>query len=104
MDTQVELLTRKLTNENVTEQEISDLLESAKSIILANRYPFEEPPDELENRYKDLQIRIAVELFSKIGVEGEIMHTENGVSRQYSSADVSPALLKEIVPKAKVLK
>ena len=108
MLTQEEILKMKLKGDNFNEEEIPTLLESAKLIILANRYPMHDfPKDEngefiLEDRYKDLQIRIAVELFAKAGAEGELTHTENAVTRQWASADVSPALLREITPKAKV--
>jgi hypothetical protein len=82
------------------------MLLSAKCIILQRRFPFTEwsPEDELEGRYHDLQIRIAVELYNKQGAEGETAHSENGVSRSYESASVSESQLSEIIPKAKVLK
>ena len=47
---------------------------------------------------EDTQIQIAVELFSKRGAEGQTGHSENGISRSYESADVSPSLLKRITP------
>ena len=100
--TQLERLKIRIT-EKVTDVELEDLLESAKAVILSRRFPFGEVPEELENRYKDLQIRIAVELFNKQGVEGQLSHSENGVSRSYSSAEVSEELLREITPKAGVV-
>ena len=100
--TQLERLKMKIT-ENVTDVELEDLLESAKAVILSRRFPFGEVPDEIENRYKDLQIRIAVEMFNKQGAEGQLSHSENGVSRTYSSAGVSEELLREITPKAGVV-
>lgn len=110
MRMQLHILKRRLRDENIPSDDVlNDLLESAKLIILNRRYPFQEFPIdkmgnyELEDRYKDLQIRIAVELFAKEGAEGETNHTENGISRNYASAGVSPALLDEIVPKGKVL-
>ena len=80
-----------------------DILESAKAVILSRRFPFGEQPLEIEPRYNDLQIRIAVEMFNKQGAEGELAHSENGVSRTYSSANVSEELLREITPKAGVV-
>ena len=100
--TQLERLKIRIT-EDVTDNELEDILESAKAVILSRRFPFGEPPTEIEERYKDLQIRIAVEMFNKIGAEGEIAHSENGVSRSYSSASVSEELLREITPKAGVV-
>ena len=78
-------------------------MESAKAIIMSRRFPFGQVPTEIEERYKDLQIRIAVEMFNKRGAEGETAHSENGISRSYSSAGVSEELLREITPKAGVV-
>ena len=100
--TQLERLKIRIT-EKVTDTELEDILESAKAVILSRRFPFNEWPDEIEDRYKDLQIRIAVEMFSKRGAEGETSHSENGVSRSYASAGVSEDLLCEITPKAGVV-
>lgn len=75
------------------------LLEQSEGIILNRRYPFGAPDGvSLSPLHKQIQIRIAVELFSKMGAEGQTMHTENGVSRTYEAADVSPSLLRQIVP------
>ena len=80
---------------------LEDLLESAQSAILARRYPFaQELPDELPSRYADLQVRIAVVMYSQRGAEGETSHSESGVSRQWAGLD---SLLAEVVPLAKVL-
>ena len=100
--TQLERLKIRIP-ENNNETELEELLESAKAVILSRRFPFGEPPEEIESRYKDLQIRIAVEMYNKIGVEGQTSHSENGVSRSYASASVSEDLLREITPKAGVV-
>ena len=100
--TQLERLKIRIT-ENVTDVELEDILESAKAVILSRRFPFGEHPEEIESKYKDLQIRIAVEMFNKRGAEGETAHSENGVSRSYASANVSEDLLKEITPKVGVV-
>ena len=89
--------------ENNNDDELEDILESAKAVILSRRFPFGEQPTELEPRYNDLQIRIAVEMYNKRGVEGQTSHSENGVSRSYSSASVSEELLREITPKVGVV-
>lgn len=100
--TQLERLKIRIP-ESTNDMELEDLLESAKAVILSRRFPFQDHPPEIENRYKDLQIRIAVEMFNKRGVEGEVSHSENGVSRSYSSASVSEDLLREVSPKAGVV-
>lgn len=100
--TQLERLKIRIP-ENTNDAELEDLLESAKAVILSRRFPFGEHPIDIEDRYKDLQIRIAVEMFNKRGAEGETAHSENGVSRSYSSASVSEELLREVTPKAGVV-
>lgn len=100
--TQLERLKIRIT-EKVSDPELEDILESAKAVILSRRFPFGEQPEEIENKYKDLQIRIAVEMFNKRGAEGETAHSENGISRSYASANVSEDLLKEITPKVGVV-
>ena len=99
--TQLERLKLRIP-ENKNDLELEDVLESAKAVILSRRYPFGEQPTEIESKYMDLQIRIAVEMYNKRGVEGQTSHSENGVSRSYSSSSVSEELLREITPKVGV--
>lgn len=77
------------------------LLEQSEGIVLNKRHPFGVPQGAVvEARYEHIQLQIAVELFSKMGAEGQTAHGENGISRSYESADVSPSLLRRIVPLA----
>lgn len=85
------------------DDKLSDLLETAKAIIFARRFPFGNAPDDVEPMYRNLQMRIAVDLYNKQGAEGETAHSENGVNRTYQSSWVSKDLLDEIVPKAGIL-
>jgi len=52
----------------------------------------------LEPRYLDLQYRIAMDLYNKTGAEGELSHSENGISRGYESSWISQQLLNEVTP------
>lgn len=75
------------------------LLDVAEGIILNRRYPFGAPEGAtLSALHEQIQLRVAVELFSKMGAEGQIEHAENGVTRKWEAADVSPSLLRLIVP------
>lgn len=75
------------------------LLEQAEGIVMNRRYPFGAPEGmEMPTQYENVQIRIALELYSKMGAEGQTAHDENGISRTWESADVSPSLLKTIMP------
>ena len=101
---QVERLKARLEGENYTDALLSDLLESAKYIIFEHRFPFSDYPEQLEPRYQNLQLQIAVELFGKMGADGQINHSENGISRSWQSADVSYDLLSRITPISKVVR
>ena len=80
---------------------ISHLLWQAEGIVLSRRYPFGVPEGATVSRvYEHIQLQIAVELYSKMGAEGQTAHNENGVNRSYEAADVSPSLLRRIVPVA----
>lgn len=77
------------------------LVEQAGEIVLNRRYPFGIPEDAIVPRaYEHIQLQIAVELYAKMGAEGQTAHNENGVNRSYEAADVSPSLLRRIVPVA----
>lgn len=87
-----------------SEELLYDLLETAKYAILARRFPFADYQTDddgnvvLEARYQDLQYRMALDLYNKIGAEGQISHSENGVSRAYESSWISAQLLEEVTP------
>lgn len=75
------------------------LLEQAEGIVLNRRYPFGPPEGaSVPAQYEHIQVQIAVELFSKMGAEGQTAHKENGVDRTWEAADVSPSLLRRITP------
>lgn len=76
------------------------LLEQAEGIVLNRRYPFGVPEGAtVPKAYEHIQLKIAVELFSKMGAEGQTAHDENGVKRTYEAGDVSNSLLRQITPK-----
>lgn len=78
---------------------LSVLVEQAEGIVLNRRYPFGPPEGAaVPQKYEHIQLQIAVELFSKMGAEGQTAHNENGINRTYEAADVSPSLLRKIVP------
>ena len=94
---QLTKLRRRLPD--ATDAELNAVLDDAEDAILSRRFPFSEAPTMLEDKYKGLQIRIAVVLYNKIGAECESSHNELGANRQYESLDV---LLKEVTPKGVV--
>ena len=88
-----------ISPDTASEDLLSYLLEQAGGIVLNRRYPFG-PPEGLgvPAAYEHIQLQVAVELFSKMGAEGQTGHSENGISRSYEAADVSPSLLRRITP------
>lgn len=100
--TQQELL-KKMVPE-ITDDEIVVLLELSKGVILNAQYPFGNiPVEEIENRYKHIQIQMCIEMYNRRGSEGEVQRTENGISRTYDTADISKSLINRIVPKCQIL-
>ena len=92
-------LTVLISPDTAKDDLLTYLLEQAEEIVLNKRYPFGVPEGAtVPAAYEQLQLRIAIELFAKMGAEGQTEHAENGVTRKYESADVSPSLLKAIVP------
>lgn len=89
-----------LISPDTAENELLEaLLGQAEGIVLNRRYPFGAPEGAtVPAHYEHIQIQIALELFSKMGAEGQTIHDENGIKREYEAADVSPSLLKRIVP------
>ena len=95
----IEKLKVLISPDTATNDLLNYLLEQSEGIILNRRYPFGAPEGvTLSPLHEQIQIRIAVELFTKMGAEGQTMHVENGVHRTWEAGDVSPSLLKQIIP------
>nr|DAK72240.1 MAG TPA: tail connector protein [Caudoviricetes sp.] len=82
---------------------IEDLLASATAAIMARRYPFGDWPETLDKRYEDLQYRIALAMYNKDGADYQVSHSENGISRSWSTDGIPESLLQEITPMCKTI-
>lgn len=52
-----------------------------------------------DKKYEDLIIPLAISSFAKMGAEGQTVHSENGITRHYTSGgDYPKELLNEIIP------
>lgn len=90
---------KRIEPDTASDDLLSALLEQAGTIVLNRRFPFGYPVDTLVPvQYARLQIAIAIELFNKRGAEGQTAHNENGINRTYEAGDISPSLLKQIIP------
>lgn len=107
METLVETLkayldpTKEWTEPESTQ--LSVLLRFAASKIISHLYPFDNTQTGVPVRYQDLQVRIAAELYARMGAEGQTSHGENGITRAWASSDVAQGLLEEITPMAGTL-
>lgn len=77
---------------------LSTYLELAGHKIIAKAFPYNTDVTEVPVQYAYLQVEIAAYMLNKRGAEGEISHTENGISRSYENADVPASMLKTVVP------
>ncbi len=83
---------------------LSAYLSLAAEIVLNRCYPFGSEKKEVPGKYCNKQIEIACYLLNKRGAEGQLTHTENGISRSYESAGVPESMLKDITPFCGVIK
>lgn len=92
----------KADGTQLTDAEVTPFLIVAESIILNKYDPFGQTT-VLPTKYDILQCRIANFMLVKQGAEGEIQHTENGVTCIYGQADIPSNLMNEITPKCGVI-
>ena len=79
---------------------LSTYLSIAESAILNRLYPYTTDDEEksVPKKYHSLQVEIAAYMLNKRGAEGETQHIENGIHRNYGSADVPAEMLMRITP------
>jgi hypothetical protein len=91
-----EALARDIAPDIEDEATLNRLLSRAAALILNRMYPFGYGDTEIVPlRYEEMQIQLAVELYTQRGAEGQLNHSENGISRSWPEES---ALLKKIVP------
>lgn len=75
-----------------------EIRRAIKEINRCRRFnPTEEKP--YDKKYEDLIIPLAISSFAKIGAEGENVHSENGITRHYTSGgDYPREELAKIIP------
>lgn len=84
---------------------LSVYLTLAGQKVLNRMYPFKQNYDGLTvpDRYDSVQLKIAAYMLNKRGAEGQIQHIENGIHRNYGSADIPDGMLQEVVPYCNVI-
>lgn len=100
--TDAEKLNKLMTmlDDDVSTNVANTFLEAAEKAVINLAFPFGDGTEVMPEKYEEVQIEIAAYLISKRGAEGEVTHTEGGVTRTYESADLPLALRTRITPKA----
>lgn len=94
MKTPLEMMKMLLNLQDESQNDICEFyLASASSVICDIRNTV-----VVESKYLTAQVKIAIELYNKQGVEGQTSHGENGISRGYEYSGISQSLLSEITP------
>lgn len=91
-------LLKAMVGESDSEEVLLAYLDIAGRKIINRAYPYDPDVTEVPVRYAFLQCEIAAYLLNKRGAEGQVSHSENGISRTYGSADVPEDMLQAITP------
>ena len=84
--------------EGWSDEVLTSYLTIAGQKILNRAYPYDDTVEEVPRRYGVIQCEIAAYLLNKRGAEGEVSHSENGISRTYENADVPESMLRDVIP------
>ena len=97
-------LLKAMVGESDSEEVLLTYLKIAGQKIINRAYPYGTEDPDVPARYDFLQCEIAAYLLNKRGAEGQTSHSENGISRNYESADVPESLLGAVTPMRGVIK
>ena len=81
-------------------------LDQAREMIITRMYPYASE-EELEyatvpRKFEYKQVRIALYLINKRGMEGETSRSENGISVRYRNGDMPDEMLADVLPQVGV--
>ena len=93
----VQMVQQLISDMSVTTEQISEYLALAADRILNRVWPFGGAPTAWPSQYALTQIQLTVRMIARIGGEGEVSHSENGVSRTYGTVD-DEDILQQLVP------
>lgn len=84
----------------ISDDVVNTFFQLSKNAILLKRFPYlqDVSEKELPSIYDSLCVRLAVYMFNKQGAEGEISHTENGVSIKWENGDLPESMMSEVIP------
>lgn len=89
--------------DTIKDEDCYDEIETAIESVNDRRHFVSTDEKLFEDKYKNIVVRLCICSFSKMGAEGQIAHSENGISRTYAGASEHPNdILKEIVPLGRI--
>ena len=102
----IDMLRTMIDDREEDEGVLSAYLELAGDKILNRMYPYKDDYTGLSvpDRDASIQLKVAAYMLNKRGAEGQIQHIENGIHRNYGSADIPDGMLAEIVPFAQAIR
>ena len=98
----------KIRIPQATEAELEDVLETAKDTILSRCFvsvakaTAEEKAEMLEE-HNEKVLKAAVIIYNMRGIEGQISHSENGISRSFSENEGLKPILEQIIPRCNIV-
>ena len=94
---------KAMVGDSDTDEVLFAYLSLAGKKIIAKAYPYRSDVEEVPSQYDYLQVEIAAYMLNKRGAEGQTVHVENGITREYENADVPASMLKAITPHCGVI-
>lgn len=85
-DAQKAIIIRAQVDTDITDATIDAYLAIAGDRVLLRLYPYGATVTTVPTMYEYLQCVLAARMINRIGAEGEISHSENGISRTWDSA------------------
>lgn len=91
---------RELVNDERLDRYAEHYLGIAKGAVLSRLFPFDPQASwsDVPEKHHAQTVEMAVYLVNKRGAEGEVSHTESGVSRTYESGGIPKSYFRGIVP------
>lgn len=91
-----EALATLLAPDTDTDEILDAVISMAGDLILNKMYPFTfDIHSDVPTRYERLQVMLAAEIYNQRGAEGQIGHSENGISRTWGQ---NSRLLAQVMP------
>lgn len=93
-------------SDNSNDELFKIMLDNAETVALNTLYPYNNEIQNLpqDRRLKNWQTRCAIELYNRLGTTNVQSYTENGLTVSFLSGLISNNLMRELIPKAGVIK